>query len=36
MIYVDPAIWESLSERERDAVFRAHDEFRRPIADSGE
>ena len=36
MIYLNPAILESLSEDERNAVFAAHDEFQKPIRESGE
>jgi hypothetical protein len=36
MIYMNPTIWESLSEAERTAVFGAHEEFQRPIRESGE
>lgn len=36
MIYMNSAIWDSLSEEERTAVFGAHDEFQGPIKDTGE
>ncbi len=36
MIYMNPAIWDSLSEDERDTVFAAHDAFQKPIKESGE
>jgi hypothetical protein len=36
MIYFNPATWESLSEDDRNAVFRAHDEFQKIVNESGE
>ncbi len=36
MIYMDPAIWESLSEDERNAVYRGHAELIETITESGE
>ncbi|MCT9932122.1 YciI family protein [Planotetraspora sp. A-T 1434] len=36
LIYMNPAVWESLSEEERNEVFRGHDEFQKVIRDSGE
>jgi hypothetical protein len=36
MIHMNPTIWETLSEEERNAVFRAHEAFQKPIRESGE
>jgi hypothetical protein len=36
LIHVNPTLLESLSEEERDAIFSAHDEFQKPIKESGE
>jgi len=36
MIYMNPEIWESLSEAERNAVVNTHDAFQKPIRESGE
>ena len=36
MIYMNDATWESLSEAERNEVFRGHDEFIKSITESGE
>jgi hypothetical protein len=36
MIYMNPTIWETLSEEERNAVFADHDAFQKPIKESGE
>src|SRR5258706_306757 len=36
MIYMNPEIFETLSEDERNAVMNAHDDFQKPIRESGE
>jgi hypothetical protein len=36
MIYMNPTLWESLPEEERNAVYAAHDAFQQPIKESGE
>lgn len=36
MIYVNPTMMESLSEAEQQAIFDAHDDFQKPIRESGE
>ncbi len=36
MIYMNPSIFDSLSEDERNAVFAGHDEFQKPLKESGE
>lgn len=36
MITFNPANWDLLSEADREAVFRAHDEFRQRIVETGE
>jgi hypothetical protein len=36
MIYMNPTIFESLSEEDRNEVFRGHDEFIKAITESGE
>jgi hypothetical protein len=36
MIYMNPSLFEGLSEDERNAIFSAHDEFQKPLRDSGE
>ena len=36
MIYMNPTIFESLSEAEKQAIFDAHDNFLKPIRESGE
>jgi hypothetical protein len=36
MIYMNEANWDSLSEAERNEVFRGHDEFQRITRESGE
>jgi hypothetical protein len=36
MIHMNPTIFETLSEAERNAVFSAHDAFQKPIRESGE
>jgi hypothetical protein len=36
LIYVNPATLEALSEEERDAIFRDHDEFQKLTTESGE
>jgi hypothetical protein len=36
LIYMNPAIWDSLSEDERNAVYRGHGELTRAITESGE
>jgi hypothetical protein len=36
MIYMNPTIFETLTEEERDAVFAAHDQFQKPLRESGE
>jgi hypothetical protein len=36
LIYVNPEIWESLSEEDRNQVFRGHEAFIRTITESGE
>jgi hypothetical protein len=36
MIYMNPTVFESLSEEEQAAVMDAHDEFQKPIRESGE
>ncbi|ETK37182.1 YciI family protein [Microbispora sp. ATCC PTA-5024] len=35
-MYMNPTIWESLSEEEQSAVFQGHDEFQKTIIASGE
>jgi hypothetical protein len=36
MIYMNPTVFETLSEEEQTAVMEAHDEFQKPIRESGE
>src|SRR5437016_3114232 len=36
LIYMNPTTWETLSEEERNAVFRGHEEFQKTIKASGE
>jgi hypothetical protein len=36
MIYMNPTVFETLSEEEKAAVMDAHDEFQKPIRESGE
>jgi hypothetical protein len=36
MIYMNPSIWESVPEKEREAVYGAHDAFQKPLRESGE
>ncbi|GAA0671529.1 YciI family protein [Kitasatospora atroaurantiaca] len=36
MIYMNPAVFESLSEAEQNAVMAEHDAFQKPIRESGE
>jgi hypothetical protein len=36
MIYMDPAIWESLSEDERNAVYSGHGKLVKAITETGE
>jgi hypothetical protein len=36
LIYMNPSIWESLSDEQREGVFRGHDEFQQLIRESGE
>jgi hypothetical protein len=36
MIYMNPTLFESLSQEERDAVMTAHDAFQEPLRESGE
>jgi len=36
MIYMNPTVFETLSEEEQTAVMNAHDEFQKPIRESGE
>jgi len=36
LIYMNPAIWESLSESERNEVFGGHNDFQKTITESGE
>lgn len=36
MIYMNPATWESLSQKERAEVFRGHDELAKILTESGE
>lgn len=36
MIYMNPTLFETLSEDERNATFAAHDEFQKPLRESGE
>jgi hypothetical protein len=36
LIYLNPEIWESLSEEDRNQVFRGHDAFIKMITESGE
>jgi hypothetical protein len=36
MIHMNPTVWETLSEEERNAVFRAHDDFQAALKESGE
>jgi hypothetical protein len=36
MIHLNPTLFESLSEAERDAVFRGHDELSKDLAATGE
>jgi hypothetical protein len=36
MIYMNPTVFETLSEEEQAAVMDAHDEFQKPIRESGE
>lgn len=36
MIHMNPTIFETLSEEERDAMFSAHEAFQQPIRESGE
>lgn len=36
MIYMNPTLFETLSEAERDAIFAAHDEFQKVVKDTGE
>jgi hypothetical protein len=36
MIYMNPTVFETLSEEEQTAVMGAHDEFQKPIRESGE
>lgn len=36
MIYMNPTLFEALSEAERNEIFGGHDEFQKPLRDSGE
>jgi hypothetical protein len=36
MIYMNPALFETLSEEERNGVYAAHDALQKPIKESGE
>jgi hypothetical protein len=36
MIYMNPATWETLSEEDRNEVFRGHDELIKAVTESGE
>jgi hypothetical protein len=36
LIYMNPAIWESLSDEQRNEVFSGHEAFQRTITESGE
>jgi hypothetical protein len=36
LIYLNPATWESLTEEQREGIFRGHDEFQKVIRESGE
>src|SRR5690242_13649301 len=36
MIYMNPAVWDTLPEAEKTAVMGAHEAFQQPIRDSGE
>jgi hypothetical protein len=36
MIYMNPTLFETLTEDERNAIFAAHDEFQAPLRESGE
>ena len=36
MIYMNPTVFETLSEEEQNAVVNAHGEFQKPIRESGE
>jgi hypothetical protein len=36
IIYMNPSIWDSLSEDERTAVFAAHDGFQNQVTETGE
>jgi hypothetical protein len=36
IIHMNPSLWEQLSEEDREAVFRAHDEFQKTTRETGE
>jgi hypothetical protein len=36
MIYMNPTLFETLSEDERNEIFAGHDAFQKPLRDSGE
>ena len=36
MIYMNPTLFDTLSEDERNAIFAGHDEFQKPLKESGE
>jgi len=36
IIYMNPTLFETLSEAERDAIFGAHDEFQKLVKETGE
>lgn len=36
MIHVNPTLMETLTEAEQNEIFAAHDEFQKPLRDSGE
>lgn len=36
MIYMNPSLFEALSEDERNAVFAGHEDFQKPLKESGE
>jgi hypothetical protein len=36
MIYLNPTLFETLSQAERDAIFAGHDEFQKVLKDTGE
>src|SRR5690348_14157218 len=36
MIYMNPTLFETLTEEERNAIFSGHDQFQQPLRESGE